>query len=117
MEEFASRYANHVWYELSEWDMKLIFGQVDQGAGAGGARVVDQHTAITIPWMQAKLMIYFLQINLAIHEGLSGKVGIPKVLFPPEPDPPSGEQDSPQARALYEFIMGMRQRFIDSAVQ
>jgi hypothetical protein len=53
-DEMVDAYANNVYYEASAWDLKLIFGQLDQ---QNGAKIV-QHTAITVPWPLVKLMIF-----------------------------------------------------------
>lgn len=53
-EEFTSLYANNVQFEWSQLDLKLIFGQLDQSRGKAQ---IEQHTAMTIPWMIAKLHI------------------------------------------------------------
>jgi len=97
-EDFVSLYANHVFYEVSAWDLKLIFGQLDQ---ARSPNLVAQHTAIALSWMQVKIMIYYLQVHLAIYEAQYGKVVIPAAILPPPPPgplPPEIEND-PVARA------------------
>jgi len=70
-DDFVSRYANNAQYESSLWDLKLIFGQLDQSISS---QTVIQHTAVTIPWLQVKLLVYFLQINLIAHEASNGRV-------------------------------------------
>ena len=48
-EEFASLYANNVQLESSVWDLKIMFGQLDQ---AKGPNVINQHTAMTMSHTQ-----------------------------------------------------------------
>lgn len=109
-ETFTFDYANNVYLESSAWDLKLIFGQLDQ---AEGAINVDQHTAITIPWPQAKVLIYFLKVHLLAYEIENGKIVVPKIALPPEPQPPSGElKDNPIALRLYEIIKSMWQKLV-----
>jgi hypothetical protein len=91
-EEFVSLYANNVMFRMTLFDLKMIFGQVDQREG--NAVSVEQHTAITIPWIQAKLMIYFLQVNVAVFEAEHGKIKIPNRLMPPEPEVLPGAPDN-----------------------
>jgi hypothetical protein len=78
-EDFANKYANHVQFELSVWDLKLVFGQLDQSLAQNA---VVQHTAIALPWPQIKIMLYLLQINLAVHEQLNGRVHVPGGVIP-----------------------------------
>jgi len=82
-EDFASLYANNVVYEPSVWDLKLIFGQLDQkSTGGEGQATVDYHTAITLPWSVVKLMVYYLRVNLAGHEAETGPVKLPERVLP-----------------------------------
>jgi hypothetical protein len=78
-ENLVSKYANNVQMELSIWDLKLIFGELDQHTGQ---EVVDQHTSITIPWAQAKLLSFYLQLHIFFHERTNGKIFIPEYLLP-----------------------------------
>jgi len=79
-DDFATAYANSVFLEGSLWDLKLIFGQNDLQISPN---TVIQHTAITIPWAQVKVLTYFLQAHLAGHEIVNGRVIIPSNLIPP----------------------------------
>ncbi len=72
------RRANNIWHEVSAWDLKLIFGQLDQ---ARTPNVVTQHTAMALSWLQVKLLIYYLQIDLAVYEAQYGKVAIPAAIL------------------------------------
>ena len=62
-EDFESLYANNVQFESSIWDVKLIFGQFEQAKSE-----IEQHTAITLPWSQAKLAAYYFMVNLVLHQ-------------------------------------------------
>jgi len=105
-EDFVSLYANNIDYEISAWDLKLIFGQLDQ---AGNRNLVTQHTAMALSWLQVKIMIYTLQVQLAVYEAQYGKVVIPAAVLPPPPGrlPPEMENDpvakasSERAREIY----------------
>jgi len=81
-EDFESLYANSVISEISVWDLKLVFGILDQSKIPH--RVV-QHTSINIPWVQAKLWAYWTHTLLAVHEHQNGKVTIPASILPPDP--------------------------------
>ncbi|HEV8717013.1 MAG TPA: hypothetical protein VGX03_29855 [Candidatus Binatia bacterium] len=87
-EDFAQFYANNVLLQSSSWDMKLIFGELDQSLGED---VIVQHSAITLPWRQAKVLLYFLQVHLIGHEGQHGRVIIPPGIIPDFPSEPPKE--------------------------
>jgi hypothetical protein len=110
-EDFASLYANHVWYELSVWDLKLIFGETDQLQGPG---TIVQHTSVSVSWLQAKLMAYFLQVNLAIYENQNGPIRIPNAVLPPPPPATEAVEDE-TARAEARKIADIYQRLIGAA--
>jgi hypothetical protein len=95
--DFESVYANNAYFESSVWDLKIIFGQLEQHTGK---TLVDWHTAVTIPWLQAKIWSYYLRLNVAIHEATSGPLTIPARVLPPPPEPPSADlpEDSAEQR-------------------
>jgi hypothetical protein len=76
---FSELYANNLLFEASVWDLKLIFGVLDQTTTPNTIR---EHASINIPWAQVKLMTHFLKVNLLIHERDHGKVNIPTALIP-----------------------------------
>ncbi len=90
-EDFVSLYANNVRFESSVWDLKLIFGQLDQSTGG---EVIELHTAITMPWAAVKIMLHYLRLNIALHELENGKVKINPRLFPTPPPPLTPEMES-----------------------
>jgi hypothetical protein len=111
-EDFTSLYANNVQFEPSSWDLKLIFGELDQ---SGGKVTIEQHTSITLSWVQAKVMSYFLQANIAAYESVNGKIKILSDVVPPEPSPlPQELENNPQAKAVAESIRKIHQEFIAS---
>jgi len=114
-EEFASLYANNVQLEQSVWDLKMIFGELDQSQPGG---LVEQHTAVSVSWIQAKLLSYFLNLHVEAHELVNGKIRVPDEVLPPEPVTPSGEwAKNPHARAVFELINRRREEFIASLGQ
>ncbi len=84
----VSKYANNTAFEQSIWDLKIIFGQLQQR----GETEVDWHTAITVPWFQVKLMDYYLRLNLTFYEMEQGRMKIPTAVKPPVPPPLTEEQ-------------------------
>ncbi len=97
-EGFEAGYANNFHFELSSWDLKILFGQLSQMSGKPD---VEWHTAMTMPWGAAKLLRYLLSLNIAIYESNSGPIKLPDSAIPPIVAPPSGDADTEQNRAFY----------------
>ena len=77
--------------------------------------VVQQHTAMTISWLQAKIFHYYLTVNLGVYELQHGKIKIPATLVPPEPPPPTGDlANDAAAQQFYEFFRMHWQKFVES---
>jgi hypothetical protein len=111
-QDFASLYANHIWYENSAWDLNLIFGQLDQIKGPNAVR---QHTAIAMSWPQAKLLSYFVDVNILLHEAINGKIQIPPQLLPSEiPSLTPEEENDPVKNETNRRLKELRKRFIES---
>ena len=109
-EDFISLYANNFQVEQSAFDLKLIFGELNQSENKVR---VDQHSSVTIPWVQAKLLIYYLQVNLAGFEVQRGKIKIPNDLLPsPVPPVPSEQKNDPKIQELFELIKKIREQFV-----
>jgi hypothetical protein len=109
-ENFISLYSNNVVFEPTAWDLKIVFGQLDLVGGKGIAR---QEVAITIPWAQAKLALYYLRLQVAAMEMQSGKISIRRDLIPPEPPELKPEQEAiPGSRELRELILKIREEFL-----
>lgn len=115
LEDFTSLHANHVYIESSAWDLRLIFGELDQGIpgqATPGKEVIEQHTAISIPWPQAKLFSHILRVHIAAAELENGKIPIPSRVIPPEATLPPNMEDNDVARAIRELANKMRAEFI-----
>lgn len=84
-DDFVDIYANNSQFESSLWDLRITFGQTDPSVGHDG---VLQHTAIRIPWPQAKVMAYFLQVNILGHEAEHGRIPLASGLIPEFPSEP-----------------------------
>lgn len=113
-QDYVTLYANNVQFQPWEWDLRITFGELDVHKNK---LVVEQHTAINVSWLQAKLMLYFLQLQVGIHEMANGKIKIPYGVFPPEPTPPTGDiANDPAALRVYEYIRDRRAELVrDSA--
>ncbi len=112
IQDFVAAYANNVQLQPSAWDIKLVFGELNQSVDNV---TVEQHTSITIAWPEAKVLSYWLQIHVAAYEIENGKIQVPKGVVPPEPDPLTDEQrDNESAKAFREMLLKIRARFLDS---
>jgi len=112
-DEVYEAYANNIYYEASSWDLKLIFGQMDQ---TGGKVKIVQHSAITLPWPLIKITAYWLKGQIEAHELVNGKIHIPPPIIPP-PLPPLDEQtrkSDPNAEAVYAIFNRLRDEFVAS---
>ena len=112
-ENFESWYTNNIQFHPTEWDLKLIFGEIDW---QGNSAIVQQHTAMSVAWLQVKLMQYFLNLQIGIYEMQHGTIKVPSSVLPPEPQPPSDEdlKKYPFAYQAYEYIKKAREQFISS---
>ena len=95
-EEFARYYANNVYFESNAWDLTIKFGQSDPSQGPN---VIVQHAAVTLPWPQIKVMLYFLQLHFMAYEADHGRCKVPKGVIPA---PPSGADSGSMFRQFYD---------------
>lgn len=109
VEDFASLYANNIRYETSAWDLKLIFGQLDQGDGPDKS-FIEQHTAMSMAWPTARIMAYFLTANCAMQEFQNGAIQIPASVLPPRPDF-SAEAWSSADKAMVDYLGWVHDQF------
>jgi hypothetical protein len=107
--DLSVEYANNVLLEATTWDLKVLFGEY-----TNRARKVEWHTSMTMPWATAKLLAYFLQVNIAIYETYEQKIKIPVAAIPPLPAPPTAGQDDAAANALFEKVRLLHEQFIQS---
>lgn len=117
LEELYEAYANNILYEASVWDLKILFGQLDQSGGLGqiGAKgKIVMHSAITLPWAQVKLMTYWLRAQIEVHEKLNGKIKIPPGVVPQQLPAPTEEmkKSDPNAEAVFEIFNKMQAEFV-----
>jgi hypothetical protein len=104
-----SVYANNLHYESSAWDLKITFGQVDQSSGS---IVVKPNVAVTIPWAQAKLTLYWLRIQVEIMEMQTGKIPIRADLLPPDNTPTEEQENDPEMKKFFEMYKRVRDEFM-----
>lgn len=113
-EGYIERYANNVQIQSTQIDLKMVFGLTDQIQGAMPVRfAVNQHSAVSLGWIQVKLLIYFLQLHLNGHELENGKVRVSPKLFPPDiPENPPSPFDNELGRRIFESLRKQRAEFI-----
>ena len=99
-DEFDSLYANNVQFEASVWDLKMVFGELDQSSGS---TIVEQHTAVTVSWPEAKIMVYYFLVNLIGYQTRNGPIGIPAAVLPPRPDSSDTALDA-DGKKLYDYL-------------
>ncbi len=77
---FEERYANNVFFESSYWDLKLVFGILDQSAKPHPTNI---HTTVNIPWVQAKMCAYVMLVNVLMQERFNAEaIRVPSGLIP-----------------------------------
>lgn len=111
-EDFTAVYANNVNFEATAFDLKILFGELNQSFET---LTVDQHTSVTMTWLEAKLLLHYLSVQLAAYEIGNGKIVVPQAILPPEPPPPTLEQqnEDPKALQVYETLIKMRREFVE----
>ena len=103
--DFVERYANNVRFESTFWDLKILLGVYDQSVPRPNFFV---HTAMHLPWAQAKLVAYYLYMNTLFHEASSGEIPIPAGMIPDKLQLPETMKDDPKAQALVERLERLR---------
>lgn len=104
--DYSERYANNVRVESSVWDMRLVLGVLDQSTAPA---TVNIHSALNMPWQQAKLVAYFLQLHVLFHERANGSIKLPSGIMPPQLEPLfSGLANEPGGAEFLERILKLR---------
>ena len=110
---FTTFYANNIYFESTAWDMKITFGHVDQ---ATGTVVIKHDCAVTIPWPQAKLALFWLRLHVETAEAEVGvKIPIRKDLIPaelPEEFPEPAQKSDPKMKIFREIYNKLRAEFL-----
>jgi hypothetical protein len=105
-DDFSEDYANNFAFQMSAWDFKILFGELDQTVQK---EHINWHTAITMPWGVAKILSQFLYINVRAYEFQNGPIVIPPAVMPPSPGEAPGPNDPPAAHQLYALALRMHQ--------
>ena len=111
-DNFKDSYANNVLLQSSLWDIRLIFGNLDQQISMN---TVVQYESVTLPWAQAKVLHYFLGMHLASHEINNGRIQIPPGIIGPISEHPPAEVVKlapPKMEEVHEALKKIYQDFI-----
>ena len=107
-EDFVAYYANNASVETSVWDLRILFGQLDQAVGK-----VFQELSVNMPWNLAKLLLFHLQVQVAAFEIQHGKMKIAaEIIPPPFPPPPDELKDNPVFQKVFEAINKIHADFV-----
>lgn len=98
---FAAKYANNVFYATSVFDVKMVFGELIQFPNT--QPFIEQHTAVTLSWREAKIAALFLVMNIAMHENKFGALDIPDGILPSDFQRTAEEGKLPLIKLL-EFV-------------
>lgn len=107
-EDIRSVYANFATFEINDLDLKILFGQISQQAG----KSVDLHMAVTMAWAEAKILSFFLRINLAIYEMQNGPIVIPTSMLP-APIPAPDETNTPNAQKTFDTLQAIHNELME----
>lgn len=104
--DYVERYANNIRFEASAWDLRVLFGLLDQSESP---LMIHQHTAMNISWQHAKVAAYFLMVNIAIQEARNGNIEIPASVMPDPLDSYFEDlKEDDKAKAMLERVRRIR---------
>jgi hypothetical protein len=83
------------------FDVKMVFGELIQFPNA--QPFIEQHTAVTLSWREAKIAALFLVMNVAMHENKFGALDIPDGILPSDFQRTAEEAKLPLIKLL-EFV-------------
>jgi hypothetical protein len=75
----ADVYANLVNFGTTVWDLRLTFGQMIK---LEDREQFEPRVSVTLPWLQAKAMSIYLQMNIFAYEKQYGKIDMPPQFLP-----------------------------------
>ncbi len=93
-------YANIVNFGTTVWDLRLNFGQMIKREEQ---EQFESRVSVTLPWLQAKIMSVYLQMNIFDYEKQYGKINIPPQVLPSIP-PPGQEITDPDIKAYIQAL-------------
>lgn len=111
LDDVVPVYANNVRFEMTAWDLRVLFGQLMPSSEGKG--LVEWHTDVTLPWVQAKLMHLYLGMNLMLYERENGRINIPAAVLPsPMETPPTGvDTSNPESLETFTAVQELIKAF------
>jgi hypothetical protein len=103
---FRSLYANNIGFLATPWDFRLIFGLQEQNEK--GELYVQQHTAITVSWGEAKLIAFLMNLHIRAFEVANGPLKLPKEGIPEVPPIPDELKEDKTVQEQYRTMLKMR---------
>jgi hypothetical protein len=82
--DFRSKYASVCKYRSTQWDLGLIFGEIQAVETANESGIVELNTGITLGWPAAKALALYLALNILAFESEHGVVKIPPITLQPD---------------------------------
>jgi len=86
----AEVYANIANFGTTFWDLTLTFGQMVK---RGEQEEFESRVSVTLPWMQAKALSIYLQLNIFAYEKQYGKINLPPQFLPFLPEPETSDSN------------------------
>lgn len=111
-EDFTALYANNVILQASVWDLKLLFGELDQSDPSKS--LIEQHTSMALSWPTAKIAAYFITVNVLAHQASLGQIQLRPDVVPARPNPDAPDVD-PNNRALVLYMAWVHDQFFGSS--
>jgi hypothetical protein len=111
--DFLSVYANNVVVDATAWDLTLTFGQFDKRPD--GAKVNNQRLSVNMPFALAKLMLFWVELQILSHEVQTGqRVALRPSVLPDAPPPVDPGEPDPNVLKLHDAITQLRNRLLAS---
>jgi hypothetical protein len=107
-----SVYANNTQFHNSDLDFTILFGQLNRSP-SGGKTAIDWTTAVTMAWAQAKMLSYYLRVNLAIYEAIHEVIKVPAGMLPATITAPNDLETNPVSKKVFEAAQKIRQELMD----
>jgi uncharacterized protein DUF3467 len=111
--DFVSRYTNNVRFERTVWDLKFVFGQLDQSTP--GETATQQHTAVSMAWSEAKVVAYLLLTQLELYQAEYGQIRLPLSVIPPRPNSSDPALTDLAAKKVVEYLAVVHDQFFSGS--
>ncbi len=83
VEDFESFYSKSVQFDMTGWDISMLFGDIVKEETSEEVRVqASQHTEVRLSWPQAKVAALLFVVNIAAQEEKDGPIRVPPDVIP-----------------------------------